>query len=138
MWTNFRLNLAAAAALFLIFLSAAEALRCYSCNSRNQENCVDLSEQCRKNIDCRSDFIGHCSQMENTCAVVYGPGNQVWRGCYSDPKRATVSNDQTCKDKDGLRTCLCQVDMCNASAKISGLSAISTLSLIICVFFVAL
>ncbi|GAV04929.1 hypothetical protein RvY_15129 [Ramazzottius varieornatus] len=120
-------------ALFSLLLSTANALRCYSCNSNEHHTCVDLSERCTFNIDCRADFIAQCSDVQNSCAVTYGPNNQVWRGCYSEPRIKTISNDQDCSrtTSDGTRVCLCQVDMCNTSSRFHQIPSISVLCVLI-------
>ena len=45
-------------------------------------------------------------------------GKQVWRGCYRDPSRkdASSSGSLACSVFDGVRTCVCQEDACNAAA----------------------
>lgn len=57
----------------------------------------------------------------------------VFRGCYIDPKPAIPSNDQKCESRDGVRTCLCQVEMCNASSRTN--LTTTTLSLSACLIF---
>ncbi|KAI6223052.1 hypothetical protein M3Y99_01469300 [Aphelenchoides fujianensis] len=116
MRTSLLLVAALLMACLLVSVEAEKHVKCYWCGT---DDCPKWKNGEQSQQQCGGDY---------SCVKYIFSDKSVSKGCYTDQNGKATKGTKGCKTDNGMTTCICNGNLCNAGVSFSGSGLMVSLS----------